>query len=118
MICPAPTPQRFGFLGFVLFFKQSLPACSHAGWVRAGGPVGARVIRVFAQDVARRGDAVDRAGDVCSRKPLAFDEGRRGRGWRVRATVATPHRITAALSSCPLDLSAVGGLLISPLFLI
>lgn len=48
-----------------------------------------------------RGDDSDRAGDVCSRKPLAFDEGRRGRGWRVRATVATPHRITAAFSSCP-----------------
>lgn len=48
-----------------------------------------------------RADASDRAGDVCSRKPLAFDEGRRGRGWRVRATVASPHRITAAISSCP-----------------
>lgn len=46
-----------------------------------------------------RADASDRAGDVCSRKPLAFDEGRRGRGWRVRATVASPHRITAAISS-------------------
>lgn len=46
-----------------------------------------------------RADASDRAGDVCSRKPLAFDEGRRGRGWRVRA-VASPHRITAAISSC------------------
>ncbi|TDH07980.1 hypothetical protein EPR50_G00111760 [Perca flavescens] len=48
-----------------------------------------------------RADASDRAGDVCSRKPLAFDEGRRGRGWRVRATVASPCRITAAISSCP-----------------
>ncbi|GAA6224260.1 pro-neuregulin-2, membrane-bound isoform-like [Lates japonicus] len=47
-----------------------------------------------------RADASDRAGDVCSRKSLAFDEGRRGRGWRVRATVASPHRITAAISSC------------------
>lgn len=46
-----------------------------------------------------RADASERAGDVCSRQPLAFDEGRRGRGWRVRATVASPRRITAALSS-------------------
>lgn len=49
-----------------------------------------------------RADAIDRAGDVCSRKSLAFDEGRRGRGWRLRAAVASPHRITAAtLSSSP-----------------
>lgn len=48
-----------------------------------------------------RADASDRAGDVCSRKPLAFDEGRRGRGWRVRATVASPHRITIAIVFCP-----------------
>lgn len=48
-----------------------------------------------------RADASDRAGDVCSRKPLAFDEGRRGRGWRVRAIVASPHRITTAILFCP-----------------
>lgn len=63
-------------------------------------PVCVRVIRVFAQDVWQA-DASDRAGDVCSRKPLAFDEGRRGRGWRVRAAVASPHRVTAAISFCP-----------------
>lgn len=53
---------------------------------------------LFAQDVAGPTPVVTEAGDVCSRQPLAFDEERRGRGWRVRATVATPHRITAATS--------------------
>lgn len=73
-------------------------------------PACVRVIRVFAQKVVggggRRGeptpiDASARAGDVCSREPLVlFDVGRGGRGRRVRSTVASPHRITAAFSSC------------------
>lgn len=47
----------------------------------------------------RRSDASDRAGDACSRKAHACAEGRRGRDWRLRSTVAPPYRITA-ISSC------------------